>query len=224
MRAQKFLRRRGKGLSENGRLRFANPSPVDWSRNQASKVRHAAHRCRCPRGAGCACLRRRAVSPWLERCLATVIRRRLHAARLRGDGLSRAALVSLPGIVSCGRDHPAGAGRPPRLEDASLCGEIARFDAEGRLRGPGFARELTSGTAYGRPDSEHFRFAPRTCRPVRWQVDRAGIHVSALRPRRSTMNEQAVHKRRGTAPDVAEVVLYSALVLLVTLLSVYVPA
>jgi hypothetical protein len=36
------------------------------------------------------------------------------------------------------------------------------------------------------------------------------------------MNEQAVQKRR--APDVAEVVLYSALVLLVTLLSVYVPA
>jgi hypothetical protein len=38
------------------------------------------------------------------------------------------------------------------------------------------------------------------------------------------MNEQAVQKRRGAAPDVAEAVLYSALVLLVTLLSVYVPA
>ena len=32
----------------------------------------------------------------------------------------RPALVSLPGIVSCGRDHPTGAGRPPCLEEASL--------------------------------------------------------------------------------------------------------
>jgi len=66
---------------------------------------------------------------------------------LRGDGLSRPALVSLPGIVSGGLDHPTGAGRPPCLEDANLCGENARFDAEAHLRGPGFARELTSGTA-----------------------------------------------------------------------------
>jgi len=38
------------------------------------------------------------------------------------------------------------------------------------------------------------------------------------------MNEQAVQKRQGAAPDVAEVVVYSALLLLVTFLSVYVPA
>jgi hypothetical protein len=173
---------------------------------------------------GRARLRRRAVLPRLGRWPATVIRRRLRAARLRGDGLSRPALVSLPGIVSRGLDHPAATSRPPCLEEPSLCGENAGLDTKAHLRGPGFARELTSGTAYGRPDSEHFRFAPRTCRPVRWQADRAGIHVSILRPRRSTMNEQAVQKRRGAAPDVAEVVLYSALVLLVTLLSVYVPA
>ena len=36
------------------------------------------------------------------------------------------------------------------------------------------------------------------------------------------MNEQAVHKRRGA--DIAEIALYSALVLLVMLLGVYVPA
>jgi hypothetical protein len=31
VRAQKFLRRRGSPpASRNGRLRFANPSPVDW--------------------------------------------------------------------------------------------------------------------------------------------------------------------------------------------------
>jgi len=41
-------------------------------------------------------------------------------------------------------------------------------------------------------------------------------------PRRSTMNEQAVHKQRGA--DIAEIAFYSALVLLVTLLGVYVPA
>jgi len=36
------------------------------------------------------------------------------------------------------------------------------------------------------------------------------------------MNEQAVHKQRGA--DIAEIAFYSALVLLVTLLGVYVPA
>jgi hypothetical protein len=35
---------------------------------------------------------------------------------------------------------------------------------------------------------------------------------------------QAVEKRRGSASDIAEVALYSVLVLFVTLLSVYVPA
>jgi hypothetical protein len=70
---------------------------------------------------------------------------------LRSDGLSRAALVSLLGIAPCGLDHPMGAGRPPCLEDATLCGENARFNAEAHLRAPGFAPELTSGTARGLP-------------------------------------------------------------------------
>jgi hypothetical protein len=60
------------------------------------------------------------VLPRRGRCPATVIRRRLRAARLRGDGLSRPALVSLPGIVSGDLDHPTGAGRPPCLEDVNL--------------------------------------------------------------------------------------------------------
>jgi hypothetical protein len=38
------------------------------------------------------------------------------------------------------------------------------------------------------------------------------------------MNEHAVEQRRGRGPDIAEVAFYSALVLLVMLLSVYVPA
>jgi hypothetical protein len=38
------------------------------------------------------------------------------------------------------------------------------------------------------------------------------------------MNEHAVHERRGRGLDIAEVALYSALVLLVILLSVCVPA
>jgi hypothetical protein len=38
------------------------------------------------------------------------------------------------------------------------------------------------------------------------------------------MNEQAVEERRGWASDIAWVVLYSILVLLVMLLWVYVPA
>jgi len=70
---------------------------------------------------------------------------------LRSDGLSRAALVSLRAIVACGLDQPAGARRPPCLEDATLCGENAGLDAEAHLRAPGFAPELTSGTARGLP-------------------------------------------------------------------------
>jgi hypothetical protein len=62
--------------------------------------------------------RRRTVSPRLGP--ATVIWRRLHAARLCGDGLSRAAPVSLLGIAPCGLDHPAAASRPSGLEEASL--------------------------------------------------------------------------------------------------------
>jgi hypothetical protein len=38
------------------------------------------------------------------------------------------------------------------------------------------------------------------------------------------MNGQAVEKRPGSAPDIAEVALYSVLVLFVTLLWVYIPA
>ena len=38
------------------------------------------------------------------------------------------------------------------------------------------------------------------------------------------MNEQAVQERRGRSPNIAEVAVYSVLVLLVMLLSVYVPA
>jgi hypothetical protein len=38
------------------------------------------------------------------------------------------------------------------------------------------------------------------------------------------MNEQAVQEQRGRAPDIGGMVLYSVLVLLVTLLWVYVPA
>jgi hypothetical protein len=78
----------------------------------------------------------------LRRWPATVIWRRLHAARLRGDGLSRAAPVSLLGIAPCGLDHPAAASHPPCLEEASLCGENAGLDREARLRRPGFASEL----------------------------------------------------------------------------------
>ena len=38
------------------------------------------------------------------------------------------------------------------------------------------------------------------------------------------MNEQAVHERRGRGLTIAEVAFYSALALVVTLLSVYVSA
>jgi hypothetical protein len=38
------------------------------------------------------------------------------------------------------------------------------------------------------------------------------------------MNEQAVHARQGRGLNVAEVAFYSVLVLVVVLLSVYVPA
>ena len=38
------------------------------------------------------------------------------------------------------------------------------------------------------------------------------------------MNAQTVQDRRGSAPDIGGMVLYSALVLLVTLLWVFVPA
>jgi hypothetical protein len=38
------------------------------------------------------------------------------------------------------------------------------------------------------------------------------------------MNEQAVQERRGQGLTIAEVAFYSALVLLVMLLSVYIPA
>jgi len=38
------------------------------------------------------------------------------------------------------------------------------------------------------------------------------------------MNEQAVQDRRGPGLNIAEVAFYSVLVLIVTLLSVYVPA
>jgi hypothetical protein len=38
------------------------------------------------------------------------------------------------------------------------------------------------------------------------------------------MNEQAVQERRGRGLNIAEVALYSVLVLVVMLLSVYVPA
>jgi hypothetical protein len=142
---------------------------------------------------------------------------------LRGDGLSRAALVSLPGIVSRGLGHPAATSRPPCLEEASLCGENAGLDAEAHVRAPGFAPELTAAQppAAG-ADSEHFRFTPRTCAPARWQADRAEIGASICGRRRSTMNEQAVQERR--APDVAAVAFYSVLLLLVMLLSIYVPA
>ena len=105
---------------------------------------HEARRCRRPRGASRACLRGRPM-PWLKRWTATPIWRRLHAARLRSDGLSRPALVSLPGIVSCGHDQPAAASRPPRLEEAGLCGENPRLDPKAHVRVSGFAPKLTGG-------------------------------------------------------------------------------
>jgi hypothetical protein len=138
-------KRRTRRLSDIGRLRFANRGPVGWFRSQDPKVRHEAHRCRRrrhPRGAGRACLRGRPM-PWLKRWPATPLRRRLHAARLRGDGLSRAALVSLSGIVSRGLDQPAPASRPPCLEEAGLWGENAGLYREAHVRIPGFAPELT---------------------------------------------------------------------------------
>jgi hypothetical protein len=143
---------------------------------------------------------------------------------LRGDGLSRAALVSLPGIVSRGLGHPAATSRPPCLEKASLCGENAGLDAEAHVRAPCFAPELTAALPPppAGADSEHFRFTPRTCAPARWQADRAEIGASVCDRRRSTMNEQAVQERR--APDVAAVAFYSVLFLLVMFLSVSVPA
>jgi hypothetical protein len=81
--------------------------------------------------------------PWLKRWPATALRRRLHAARLRGDGLSLAALVPLPGIVSRGLDQPAAASRPPGLEEAGLWGQNGGLDREAHVRLPGFAPELT---------------------------------------------------------------------------------
>jgi hypothetical protein len=49
-------------------------------------------------------------------------------------------------------------------------------------------------------------------------------HRSVYDRRRSTMNEQAVQERRGRGLNIAEVAFYSVLVLLIMLLSVYVPA
>jgi len=47
-------------------------------------------------------------------------------------------------------------------------------------------------SAAPQPDSEHFRFAPRTCPAVRCHSDRAEVGASIYDRRRSTMNEQAV--------------------------------
>jgi hypothetical protein len=49
-------------------------------------------------------------------------------------------------------------------------------------------------------------------------------HRSVYDRRRSTMNEQALQERRGRGLNIAEVAFYSVLVLLIMLLSVYVPA
>src|SRR5262249_10400207 len=83
---------------------------------------------------------------------------------------------------------------------------------------------LSTGPAAPQPDSEDFRFSPRTCPAGRWRTDRAEIRASGYDRRRSTMNEQAVQERRGRGLNIAEVVFYSVLVLLILLLSVYVPA
>jgi hypothetical protein len=56
-------------------------------------------------------------------------------------------------------------------------------------------------------------------RPERREIVRA---VSSLRPRRSTMSEDAVEERRGWASDIVWVVLYSILVLLVMLLCTFI--
>jgi len=69
-----------------------------------------------------------------------------------------------------------------------------------------------------------FQICPKDLPAVRWHADRAEIGASVYDRRRSTMNEQAVQERRGRSPNIAEVAVYSVLVLLVMLLSVYVPA
>jgi hypothetical protein len=69
-----------------------------------------------------------------------------------------------------------------------------------------------------------FQVCPKDLPAVRWHSDRAEIGASVYDRRRSTMNEQAVQERWGRSLNIAEVAVYSVLVLLVTLLSVYVPA
>lgn len=155
-------------------------------------MRHEAYRCRCSGGADRACLRRRRMSQGFSRRSAAPLRRRLCAARLRGDGLSRAALVSVPAIISGGVDYPSRASRPPCLEEAGLCGEDARFDAQARLRFPGFARELTGAKPAASPlDSEHFRMTPRTRPDGWWQADRTEIGASTCEPK------EIHHERAG---------------------------
>jgi hypothetical protein len=123
---------------------------------------------------------------------------------------------------SLAESRPAGSG--PAMSISPLLAESVPTRWLGHRRA-GCGDRLTNRPfrAAPRPDSEHFRFAPRTCPAVRCHSDRAEVGASVYDQRRSTMNEQAVQERRRGL-NIAEVVFYSVLVLLVMLLSVYVPA
>jgi hypothetical protein len=89
---------------------------------------------------------------------------------------------------------------------------------------PGASDRSQHRVGGARLDSEQFRSAPRTARPLGGRLIVREFQASISTERDSTMNAQTVQDRRGRAPDIGGMVLYSVLVLLVTLLWVYVPA
>src|SRR5215831_10317008 len=73
-------------------------------------------------------------------------------------------------------------------------------------------------------DPEQLRSSPRTARPLGGRLIARASARAICHSRRSTMKQQAIEGRRDWAAAIIEVGLYSALILVVTLLWVYIPA
>jgi hypothetical protein len=116
------------------------------------------------------------------------------------------------------------AGRQDRLTRSKMTHSGHRLDRNPAVQQSPAASDWVQhrGVGSARLDSEQFRSAPRTARPLGGRLIVREFSISTEGD--STMNAQTVQDRRGWAPDIGGMVLYSVLVLLVTLLWVYVPA
>src|SRR5437660_7837765 len=120
--------------------------------------------------------------------------------------------------MAAARQPDDGDGEQPRSNT------ISASDCIGLPCNYNICCRVSGATRRSRQRFRTFPASQRTCKVVWRHADGVEIGGSVYGRRRSIMNQQAVQEWRRRGLNIAEVVFYSVVVLVIVILSIYVPA